>query len=150
MVTTGAQRFPVFIAVTLLVFVLLLRFVTRSRPVRPSFLVTSVIAAIVVVGGMIFAKLGQNAGWPWWSYYTVPALVTLVLPPLALRFRLRELWEYLVLAFLSSPAIHIVFSLLLDWHEYMPFLSVPSIQELLARAGAGGWHFVEANGCAAA
>ena len=134
---TQAQRFPIFIVVTLFVFVLILRFVTRKRSVHPFFLATSVVAAIVVVGGMLFAKLGQNAGWPWWVYYTVPALVTLVLPPIAFRLKLRELWQYLVLAFLSSPIIHVLFSLMLGWHDYMPFLSVPSIQELLGRAGAG-------------
>ena len=68
---TQAQRFPIFIVVTLFVFVLILRFVTRKRSVHPFFLATSVVAAIVVVGGMLFAKLGQNAGWPWWVYYTV-------------------------------------------------------------------------------
>lgn len=134
---TETQRFPIFIAVSLLVFGLILRFITRKRPVRPSLLALSVVSAIVVVGGMLFAKLGQNAGWPWWIYYTVPALVTLVLPPLVFRFALRELWQYLVLAFLSSPAIHVLFSLLLGWHDYMPFLSVPSLQELLNRGGAG-------------
>lgn len=134
---TGAERFPVFIAVTLFVFVLILRFVTRNRLAHPSLPATSIIAAIVVVGGMIFAKLGQNAGWPWWIYYTVPALVTLGFPPAALRFDRRELWQYLVLAFLSSPIIHILFSLLLGWHDYMPFLSVPSIQEVLGHADVG-------------
>ena len=134
---TEAQRFPIFIAVTLIVFVAILRFVTRKRAPHPSFVATSVIAAIVVVGGMLFAKLGQNAGWPWWVYYTVPAIITLVLPPVAFRLGRRELWQYLVLAFVSSPIIHVVFSLLLGWHDYMPFLSIPSMQELLGRVGTG-------------
>jgi uncharacterized protein (DUF983 family) len=103
----------------------------RKRAVRPPFFSIAVIAAIVVVGGMLFAKFGQNAGWPWWVYYTVPAAVTLLLPPLALRLSASELWQYLVLAFLSSPAIHVAFSFFLGWHEYMPFLKVPSIHELL-------------------
>ncbi len=83
---------------------------------------------------MVFAKFGNNAGFPWWIYYTVPALATLLLPPLAFRFAGKELGQYLVLAFLSSPAIHVTFSFLLGWHEYMPFIPVPSLHELLADA----------------
>ena len=134
LVTSGA---PIFIVVSLVVFVIILRFVVRRRTSQPSSLAVLSIAAVVVVGGMLFAKLGQNAGWPWWIYYTVPAFVTLVLPPMAFGYSRLELWQYLVLAFLSSPAIHIAFSLLLDWHDYMPFISVPSLQELLSHGQAG-------------
>lgn len=125
------QRFAVFVIVSLVVFVVILRFVTRKRPEPPPIFRVAVVAAIVVVGGMCFAKFGQNTGWPWWIYYTVPALTTLLLPPIAFRFSNRELWQYLVLAFLSSPAIHVAFSLFLDWHEYMPFIPVPSLRNLL-------------------
>jgi hypothetical protein len=83
---------------------------------------------------MVFAKFGHNAGLPWWIYYTVPALATLVLPPATFRFSGKELAQYLVLAFLSSPAIHVAFSFLLGWHEYMPFIAVPEWRELLAVA----------------
>ena len=86
---------------------------------------------MVVVGGMVFAKLGQHAGWPWWIYYSVPAAVTLVLPPAVLRFSTGELVEYLVLAALSSPLIHVAFSFFPGWHEYMPFFHVPSLSETL-------------------
>ncbi len=126
-----ALRFPVFVLVSLVVFVGILGWVTRKRPVRPSLAVLAGIAGVVVAGGMVFAKLGQNAGWHWSVYYTVPALVTLVVPPLALRFSATELWRYLVLAALSSPVIHALFSFLLGWHEYMPFLHVPSLREIL-------------------
>jgi len=50
----------------------------------------------------------------------------------AFALRRKELAHYLVLAFLSSPAIHVAFSLFLGWHEYMPFLPVPSLKQLLA------------------
>jgi hypothetical protein len=81
---------------------------------------------------MVFAKYGNNFGLPWWIYYTVPALATLLVPPIAFRLQRRELAHYLVLAFLSSPAIHVAFSLFLGWHEYMPFIPVPSLKQLLA------------------
>ena len=128
-----AMRFPILIAVSLVVFIAILHFILRKRTTaRPHYLI-ALIAVIVVVGGMVFAKLTQNAGWPWWIYYTVPAAVTLLLPPFALRMSRSELWRYLVLAFLSAPAIHVAFSFFLDWHDYMPFLHVPSLKSFLGQ-----------------
>lgn len=125
-------RFSVFVAVSLAVFAGLLRFVTRHRAHRPDAAAVAAVALVVVVGGMIFAKYGNNLGLPWWIYYTVPALATLLVPPVAFRLRGGELVHYLALAFLSSPAIHVAFSLFLGWHEYMPFIPVPSLRQLLA------------------
>lgn len=129
---SAAGRFSVFIAVSLITFIAILYFVTRHRTQRPRTLTVMAVASIVVVGGMVFAKLGNNAGLAWWIYYTVPALTTLLLPPIVFKFHRKELLQYLVLAFLSSPVIHVVFSFLFDWHEYMPFIRVPSLQSLLA------------------
>ena len=100
-------------------------------------LLTMAVAAVVVVGGMVFAKYGSNAGLPWWIYYPVPAVATLVVPPVAFKLYGKELLQYLVLAFLSSPAIHVAFSFLFDWHDYMPFIPVPSLKSLLGHAAAG-------------
>jgi uncharacterized membrane protein len=124
-------HFPVFVLASLVVFIAILLFVTRKRAERPSIGTVLGTAAIVVIGGMVFAKLGHNAGWPWWIFYTAPALATLVVPPAVLRFSPGELWRYLVLATLSSPVIHVLFSFFLGWHEYMPFIHVPSLQEIL-------------------
>lgn len=124
-------RFSIFVLVSLVVFVAILQFVIRHRAQRPRGGTVVAVAALVVVGGMIFAKYGATAGLPWWIYYTVPALATLVLPPVVFGLSGRELLQYLVLAFLSSPVIHVVFSFLLGWHEYMPFIAVPSLYSLL-------------------
>ena len=129
---SDAIRFWFFVTVSLLVFVALLRFVTRHRASRPRPTAIAAVAAVVVVGGMVFAKFGNNFGLPWWIYYTVPAAATLFVPPATFGFRGRELAQYLVLAFLSSPAIHVAFSLFFGWHEYMPFIPVPSLKQLLA------------------
>lgn len=123
-------RFAVFVLASIVVFVALLRFVLRRREAGPDRGVVLAVTAVVVVGGMLFAKFGNNLGLPWWIYYTVPALLTLVLPPAAFHMSRAETATYLVLAFLSSPAIHVTFSLLLGWKEYMPFLAVPSLREL--------------------
>lgn len=129
--STEIFRFCFFILTSLIVFFFILRFVTRNRTKRPSFFSVAVVAFVVVVGGMIFAKFGHNAGLPSWIYYTVPALVTLLLPPITFKLSGKELWLYLPLAFLSSPVIHVLFSFFLDWHEYMPFIPVPSLQSLV-------------------
>jgi uncharacterized membrane protein YfcA len=129
---SDALRFWIFVLVSLVAFVAILRFVTRRRVDRPPLATVCIVAAIVVVGGMVFARYGHNVGLPWWIYYTVPALATLLLPPAAFKLAGKELAQYLVLAFLSSPAIHVAFSFLLDWHEYMPFLPVPSLRSLIA------------------
>src|SRR6478735_10857704 len=119
-------RFWIFVFVSLLAFIAILRFTTRHRTQHPRRATVLAVAAIVVVGGMAFAKYGNNIGLPWWIYYTVPALATLLLPPIVFRLRGGELAWYLVLAFLSSPVIHVAFSFLLGWKEYMPFIPVPA------------------------
>jgi hypothetical protein len=115
-------------------FFSLLRFVLRSRQQAPAVVVLMTLAAIVVVGGMLFAKLGATSGWPVWLYYGVPAALTWILPPLALRMERRELATYVILAMALAPAVHVGFSLFLGWKEYMPFLPVPSLGEMLGSA----------------
>ena len=130
--TSVEGRFAVFVLVSLFAFIAILYFVTRRRTQRPNTFKVIAVAALVVVGGMLFAKFGNNIGFPWWIYYTVPALITLAVPPVAFKFSGKELAQYLVLAFLSSPVIHVAFSFFFDWHEYMPFIPVPSLKSLLA------------------
>jgi hypothetical protein len=127
-----AGRFSVFVLVSLIAFIVILYFVTRHRALSPNRFTVIGVALLVVVGGMVFAKFGNNAGLPWWIYYTVPALATLFVPPLVFKFNGKELLQYLLLAFSSSPVIHVLFSFLFDWHEYMPFIHVPSLRSLLA------------------
>ena len=129
--TSVGVRFAVFVVVSLLAFIAILYFVTRNRTNRPNTLTVLAVATLVVVGGMLFAKFGNNAGFPWWIYYTVQALATLAVPPVTFNFSGKELAQYLVLAFLSSPVIHVAFSFFFDWHEYMPFIPVPSLASLL-------------------
>lgn len=128
----GWSRFAVFIAASWVVFTLVLRLVLRRRDVSRLGRPILRLGLIVIVGGMLFAKLGQNAGWPWWVYYTVPMLVTVFLPPVSFRMTRRELPEYLILSFLSAPLIHAGFSFLLGWKEYMPFIPIPSLRDLLS------------------
>ena len=124
-------RFPIFIAASYIVFGAVLYFVLRRK--KNTELLPGIlgIGLIVIVGGMAFAKFGQNTGWPWWIYYTVPMLLTVFLPPLYFKMSRREVPEYLVLSFLSAPLIHLLFSFFVGWKDYMPFLEVPSLWELI-------------------
>ncbi|MBC3813235.1 hypothetical protein [Undibacterium aquatile] len=125
-------RFIIFILVSMVVFFWLIRFSLRQRESKPEARSLMRVMAIVVVGGMLFAKYGNNMGLPWWIYYTIPALATLLLPPVVFRMSVSELRLYLILALFSSPMIHVMFSLVLGWKEYMPFIPVPSLRELLS------------------
>ena len=47
--------------------------------------------------------------------------------------RRGEILQYVPLAVLMAPAIHVIFSLFVGWHDYMPFpFYVPSVFELVA------------------
>lgn len=124
-------RFPTFIVASYIVFGAILYFVLRRRDHAEPLVRILGIGLIVVVGGMIFAKIGQNTGWPWWIYYTVPMLLTVFLPPLYFKMSRREVPEYVLLSFLSAPLVHLLFSFFVGWKDYMPFLEVPSLWELL-------------------
>lgn len=85
------------------------------------------IAAVISVVGVFFGKYGANFGLPFWIYYTVPALATVVIPPLVFGWRLGRSAVYVLLAFLSAPLIHAAFFYALGWNEYMPFLELPPL-----------------------
>ena len=53
-------------------------------------------------------------------------------PPIVFRMGRKEAVLYACAAALTSPAIHVFFSLILGWKEYLPFWVVPSLRELLS------------------
>jgi hypothetical protein len=118
--------------VSLLQFLGVLFVVMHRRSPPPTLARVLSVAGVVVVGGMVFAKTGTTVGLPVWVYYGVPAALTWVLPPVVFRMRGNEVSRYLALAVLSAPMIHILFSFFLGWKEYMPFIPVPSLWELIA------------------
>jgi hypothetical protein len=123
-------HFPILILVSFVVFIGILWTVLRRRIERVRTVTVLWVAAVVVIGGMAFARLGTSLGLPVWLYYGVPAVVTWVLPPLVFRMRRSEIVRYVPLAILVAPIIHVLFSLLFGWKEYMPFIPVPSLGEL--------------------
>lgn len=124
-------RFPLMIVGSLLAFVAVLRLTLGRRTFHARRVAVVVVAIVVVVLGMMLGKYGNQVGLPWWIYYPVPALITIILPPLVFRMPAVRTGLYIVAALLSAPLIHVAFSFLLGWNEYMPFLPVPSLASLL-------------------
>ncbi len=128
---SATYRFYVLAFVSCLLFIVILHYVMRRRAHGPRLKKLVTVASVVVLGGMFFARFGAQSGLPWWIYYTVPMLLTVSLPPIVFSMTTRETLLYIVMAFLSAPAIHTLFSVLFGWKEYMPFLPIPSLRELL-------------------
>lgn len=127
----GWGRFFIFMATSFVVFALVLCFVLRCRSTRPALRLLLGLSGVVIIPGMLFGKYGQNLGLPWWIYYTVPALITILIPPLSLKMNRRETLLYLILAAVEAPVIHAAFLFWLGWKEFMPFLRVPSLREII-------------------
>lgn len=126
-----AWHFPIMIAASILVFLLIIRIVLSKSDYNNKRKQILVLAFIVVVVGMLFGKYGATYGLPWWIYYPVPMLATVILPPVVLKLNTSKTILYLVLSFLSAPFIHATFSFFLGWTEYMPFWRIPFIGDLI-------------------
>ncbi|HTD24514.1 MAG TPA: hypothetical protein VK738_17785 [Terriglobales bacterium] len=130
------QRFIVFMAAGFVLFLAVLLWVLHSRSAKPRRLSLLMLATVVVPAGMTFAWYSHHffPDLSWAIYYGVPALTTFVLPPLWLHMSRQEITRYVPMAVCMAPAIHIVFSLLVGWHDYMPFpIYIPSLAELARR-----------------
>jgi hypothetical protein len=124
------EKFLVYMLIALIIFVVVLHLTLLSRPKRPVSRII-ILALIVVVGGMTFARITFGIGTPWWIFYGIPAIITFVLPPLVLRMTKRELLFYVPLSLMMAPAIHISLSFFFGWHDYMPLFYVPWWHELI-------------------
>jgi len=115
---------------SLVIFFLIVRMILSKSEFAMKRNQVVVLSLIVVVFGMLFGKYGATYGLPWFVYYPVPALITVLLPPLVLKLNTKRTVYYLVLSFLSAPFIHFIFSFFLGWTEYMPFWKIPFIGDL--------------------
>lgn len=113
------------ILASLVTFIAMLRLVMSKVEFNLYLKTIATLSLIVVVLGMVFGRFGAMAGLPWWIYYPVPMLTTVILPPLVLKLNIQKTIAYLILSFLSDPFIHVFFSLFLGWTEYMPFWKIP-------------------------
>jgi hypothetical protein len=132
-----SARFAVFMAAAFLLFLGVVLWIVRRRSTKPGWGAVIALATVVVPIGMLFARYSHIVfrDLPWEVYYGVPALVTFLLPPTWLRMSRLEAAQYVPLAILMAPVIHIVFSLFVGWHDYMPFpVYIPSLAEMLRNA----------------
>ena len=126
-----AWHFPIMILASLLIFFVIIRLVLSKNDCKIKRNQIYKLALVVVVLGMLFGKYGATYGLPWWLYYPIPMLITVILPPVVLKLNTQKTIIYLVLSFLSAPFIHVTFSFLLGWTEYMPFWEIPFVGDLI-------------------
>ena len=127
------MEFFVLTVVSIIVVILIVRFALRLREPNPiRSLKNIVLLTILEIICMVMGKSGANFDVPWWIYYTIPMLLTVLGPTLYFKMNKRESINYLVLSFLSAPAIHIVFSLFFGWNNYMTFIKIPSLWEMIS------------------
>jgi hypothetical protein len=120
-------HFPFMVLFSLLIFFAVIRIVLSGKEFMIKRKTIILLSFVVVVIGMIMGKYGAMIELPWWIYYPVPMLMTVLLPPLMLKLNRRKTGLYLLLSFLSAPFIHFIFSFFLGWNEYMPFWKIPSL-----------------------
>jgi len=125
------NQFLVYMLVAMVVYFVVLTFTVRKRSPRP-YVKLLLLTLIVTAGGMIFARVTYSKELPWWIFYGIPVLMTYLFPMAILRMSRKELLIYIPLAILMAPVIHIFFSFLFDWHQYMPLFYVPCWRELVS------------------
>lgn len=130
------ERVAVLIVIASIVFIGVLTFIMRGRSSEPRSARLLILTVVVVLGGMLFARYGHIIfRLPWWIYYGLPASMTFLLPPFVLKMNRSEIVRYVPMAVLMAPTIHLFASLVLGWHDYMPFpVYIPSIMEMVHRA----------------
>ena len=123
-------HFLIMVLFSFLLFFIVIRIVIEKNEFAKRKTSIVVLAAVIVIAGMLFGKFGANWGFPWWIYYPVPMLMNVLLPPVVLKMNTSRTILYLILAILSAPFIHICFSFLLGWNEYMPFWNIPYLKDI--------------------
>lgn len=124
-------HFPLMILFSMLIFFAVIRMVLSKDEFKLKRKPILLLSLIVVVIGMLMGRYGAKFLLPWWVYYPVPMLMTVLLPPVFIKMNRSKTIRYLILSFLSAPFIHFLFSFFLGWKEYMPFWKIPSITSLI-------------------
>lgn len=125
-----AWHFPVMIAASFVLFYIVIWLVIGKAAFTKQLGKILLLSVVIVIMGMLFGKYGANWGLPWWIYYPVPMLANVLLPPVVLKMKTRQIILYLVFSFLSAPFIHVFFSFFFNWNEYMPFWKIPYMGNL--------------------
>lgn len=123
-------RFIVIAAVTYLAFLSVIRLVLGSQYKAKSFFI-NVIGILTVFGSLLVSLYGNFLKLPVWLHYVLPAVLTILLPPLALKMKSDHILKYLIFSVLAVPAVHIFFSFFFGWNDLTPFIRIPSLWQLL-------------------
>jgi hypothetical protein len=126
------MEFVIQTLVSVLVVLLILWFVLNRRVTNPicRLFNTSLMGSITILN-MFIGKYGAGFGWPWWIYYPVPMILTIFFPMVYFKMKSKESLSYLMLTTLAAPVLHVLFSFFIGWKNYLPFIPVPSIWELV-------------------
>ena len=127
---SNAWHFPIMIMVSFVAFYFIIRLVLGKTDFIEKRNLVSILVIGIVSIGMLMGKYGAQIGLPWWIYYPVPMLMTVLLPPIILKMNPGKTALYIILSFLSAPVIHSFFSFFLGWNEYMPFWKIPFIGDV--------------------
>lgn len=125
-----AFRFLIMAAVTYIAFLCVIRLVIGSQYKAKSFLI-NIIGMITVYGSFLISRYGNFLRLPGWFYYVLPVLLTVFLPPLSLKMKSDQTLKYLAFSLLAIPVIHLCFSFLLGWGEFLPFINIPSLWNII-------------------
>lgn len=125
-----AFRFLVMAAVTYIAFLCVIRLVVGSQYKVKSFLI-NIIGMITVYGSFLIGRYGNFLKFPVYLYYVLPVLLTVFLPPLSLKMKSDETLKYLTFSLIAVPILHLCFSFLLGWGEFLPFIKIPSLWNII-------------------
>jgi len=117
-------------AVTYLAFLCVIRIAMGSQYKSKSFLI-NIIGMLTVYGSFIISRYNDVLKLPGFLYYILLILLTVFLPPLSLKMKSDQTLKYIALGVVAVPLLHLLFSLLLGWGEYLPFIKIPSLWELI-------------------
>lgn len=130
MIVDQAFRFLIMASVTYMAFLCVIRLVMGAQYKSKSFLI-NIIGMLTVYGSFIISRYRGAFKLPGFLYYILILLLTIFLPPLALKMKSEQTLKYFAFGIVAIPLLHLLFSLLLGWGEYLPFIQVPSLWELL-------------------
>lgn len=123
-------RFYSMMAASLVVVGAALAWTLRRREGGLSCRRVGLVVLVIVIGGMFWGRIGADRGLPRTLYLLPPMAATLLVPPPAFRMTAHETVTWILLAALSGPVVHLFFSVLLGWKEFMPIWDVPSPREI--------------------
>ncbi len=127
----GTFKFLTLILASLILFHLVIWIVLGSHDFKGKLKQIILLSILCVIIGMLIGKYGASFGLKWWIYYSIPMLMSVLLPPIILRMNKKQVMVYLLLSFLSAPFMHFIFSFFFNWTEYMPFLEIPYFKTIL-------------------